>query len=130
MIRGKGVFARFAVKGSQIGSLGKHKKLLAPKDLKLSVSCITGLDGVGIKEEGIKVVERRKGADHLHGWAEFTKTKVKEVGLRVCCDNNPPRHAHILGWPEDIVLRKQKQQDLAKKFCTTKQFDPAIPVPQ
>lgn len=128
MIREKGTLARYAVESSKIGSLGKHTKLFQPtrEDAELSVACIVGLDDDGVKDEGIKVVKRHRNATHLHGWLEFTKATVKEIGLRVCCDNNPPRHARILGWPENLALRKHRQQDLAKRSYATKLDAPIL----
>ena len=31
---------------------------------------------------------------------------VQEVGLKIDADNDPPRHANIVGWPKEKSARK------------------------
>lgn len=130
MIRDPKTLARFAVEKGKVRKTTVNHRLFQPtRDLKLSVSCVAGLDNAGVKEEGIKVVQSRRNAHELHGWAEITEASVEETGLRVDYNNIPPRHAHILDWPEDSDKRMEIQQDLAANICRKVFLEVPIPVP-
>ena len=49
---------------------------------------------------------------------------MSEAGLRVKHDEDPPRHANIIGWPADVPERKQRQQLLARCSCPVKLSSP------
>lgn len=49
----------------------------------------------------------------LYGRADILASLVENNGLRVEPDNNPPRHADIIGWPQDRGERKSIAQKLA-----------------
>lgn len=80
------------------------------KDGKTSIFRIAGLTdsvvlAIGNREVG---VNRR-----LHGWGVFEARSVVDLGLRLEPDDVPPRHANIVGWPEDKDAVIEKAQDLS-----------------
>ena len=104
----------------------QKRSLLRPdKNMKLSVSHLCGLDDCGVIEEGLKVVEWRIDGEALYGWLEFDASDVRRVGLGMEYDNDPPRHAHVVGWPEDSGERRSKGLNLALR-CMPRAVDPAL----
>ena len=73
---------------------------MPPQDLKLSVFQIEGLDENLIWEIGTTHVAE-PGNRTLHGRGDITVAAVSETGLGLSPDNEPPRHANIVGWPEE-----------------------------
>lgn len=114
-VRGAGSLVRYAVEGGRLtASSHPHPKLYEPnRELKLSVFFVSGLVCAEICERGINVVELHPSARRLHGWGEFDESTVQKTGLRVDRDDNPPRHANIVDWPEIASERKEKQLLLA-----------------
>lgn len=51
----------------------------------------------------------------LYGRGDLRVRMVLRVGLRVTADDSPPRHAAIVGWPEE----KDAQLSLAQQLATT-----------
>lgn len=45
--------------------------------------------------------------------AHHTVRHIQEVNLELEPDNNPERHANIIGWPKE----KHEQQDIARKLA-------------
>jgi hypothetical protein len=60
--------------------------------------------------------ESRVGAPagkSLYGWGELAVSSVLKTGLIVDPDDDPPRHAGIVGWPEGKDARVSLAQRLA-----------------
>jgi hypothetical protein len=51
----------------------------------------------------------------VHGCAYVGLEHVRRCRLEVDPDNSPPRHANIVGWPENKAERKSRAIDLAAK---------------
>lgn len=61
----------------------------------------------------------------LYGAAIVSVGIVRECGLDVTCDEPPPRHAVICGWPQvefDPVLEKAKQRECALAIASKAAF--------
>jgi len=50
---------------------------------------------------------------HLYGSGDLSVSSVVDTGLSVDPDNDPPRHAGIVGWPEGKDARLSRAQRLA-----------------
>lgn len=85
----------------------KQSAFLPPANLKLSVFCTGGLSGDQIWALGAGL----RIPAHIYGRAELTIAAVSDIGLKIDLDNNPPRHANIIGWPT---------QKSAQKLCALK----------
>lgn len=93
-------------------------KLFEPnRALELSVFHVDGLDEGDIARIGNDVVAKQRHPKHLYGWGEFDEVAVCKAGLRIDRDDNPPRHANIVDWPEEPSERKLRQQTLASHAC-------------
>jgi hypothetical protein len=90
----------------------KYGAFMPPSDLRLSVFRVEGLSNVEIWEIGEKNVVQ-KSEKTLHGRAEIKTIEVTEKGLSVDPDNNPPRHASIIGWYQDKGKQKLIAMELA-----------------
>jgi len=55
----------------------------------------------------------------LKASADFTPTVVTKAGLTLDPDNDPERHVHILGWPEDELAELEARNEMARssKLC-------------
>ena len=132
-IRPPGRFARFAFHRGRITQRPDHlvvkPKLFEPdNNLELSVSNVHELDCVGIRDEGKSVGKRRNDAEYLRGWAEIEHKIVEVANLRLVCDNDPERHANIVGWSTCTREQKRQQTFLAKRVCCAVKLDPPVPV--
>lgn len=115
-VRAAGLLARFALESGRLTDSIVKPKLFEPnRALELSVFRVDGLVHDQIRDLGDRVVEKHPAARKLHGWGEFLESAVREAGLRVERDDDPPRHADIVGWPQDPSERKQRQQILASR---------------
>jgi hypothetical protein len=80
-----------------------------PELLETSIYRAAGLDRSEIQAAGGIAGASRAGS--LKAWADVLAGVVLEVGLSVRPDNQPERHAAIIGWPdkkdEQIVLAQQ-----------------------
>ena len=113
-VRASGLLARFAVEGGRVTDSGVKPKLFQPnRTLKLSVFRIDGLVCAEIRDLGMDIVRKHPNAHRLHGWGEVSESAVCDAGLRVDHDDVPPRHANIVGWPNDASEQKLKQIELA-----------------
>lgn len=120
---------RFAVESGKIANQTAKTALFEPnRKLELSVFCVFDLDDPEIIEIGKDVVRKHKTAQSLYGWAKFSKSVLKGIGLQIKCDKNLERHANILGWPQDYDVRIEKAKDLRDCVCNTIQFSPKIAV--
>lgn len=112
----EGALARFAVRKGQLTAAAVKHKLVEPnRQLELSVFRVHELGDEQVRELGIEVVRRRPDAKRLYGWAEFDEAAVQSVALVLHDDNDPPRHANVIGWPTDPAERKLVQLELADK---------------
>jgi len=53
--------------------------------------------------------------ENVYGFANIIASAVCEMDLDVDPDNNPPRHADIVGWPQEKSERMLIAQELAAK---------------
>ncbi|MDD5037959.1 MAG: hypothetical protein PHN78_01385 [Dehalococcoidales bacterium] len=92
----------------------RPKAFMPPLDLRLSVFRIDGLKLGEIWELGQReVINAMPTKKQLYGIADIKTRKVQEVKLVVECDNKPPRHANIIGWPTEKDERKIIAEELA-----------------
>lgn len=109
-----GTLARFATEGGRLTDSVVKPKLFEPnKALELSVFRVHGLEYTEICDIGVSVVKEHPNARRLHGWGEIEESSVQSANLRVAYDDVPPRHANIVGWPNEASQRKSIQQILA-----------------
>jgi len=76
-----------------------------------SVSRIVGLKEHLVWRSGDAVA--RASQRTLHARGDVLARAVFTVGLDICPDNKPKRHAAIVAWPEE----KDRQMDLAQKIA-------------
>jgi hypothetical protein len=94
----------------------KPKAFAPPPDLRLSVFRIDGLTIEAVWEIGqANVVDRMSEPRNLHGIADVKASAIRDVDLQIDPDNVPPRHACIVGWPEDKSKQILIQLELAAK---------------
>lgn len=99
---------------SRVNNAVKPKAFMPPPNLRLSVFRIDGLTldeiwAIGQRE----VIDLTPRVKQLHGLGEIKVSECQKTGLAVDCDNNPPRHANIIGWPAE----KEKQKLLAAELA-------------
>lgn len=85
---------------------------MPPKDLKLSVFQIEGFDEDRIWEMG-QTYAAEPSNRTLHGRGDITVSAVYQIGLSLNPDNQPPRHADIVDWPEEKSKQKLFAVELA-----------------
>lgn len=90
----------------------KYSAFLPASNGETSVFRITGLLDYEIWEIGHREVAQKRGKPLL-GRADISALHVLEEGLRMKPDNNPPRHANIIGWPEEKSGQKLIAMELA-----------------
>lgn len=88
-----------------------ERAFLPPPDLKTSVFRIDGLALTDVKTLGVSVAA--ESGKPCHGHAQIQPAQVSMHGLAVEPDDDPPRHANIVGWSEDKDKRKIVAQLLA-----------------
>lgn len=87
---------------------------MPPEDLRLSVFRIDGLQLDEIWEMGQrKVIDATPQSKVLYGIADIKVSKVQQNNLKVDPDNNPIRHANIIGWPQE----KERQKIIALELA-------------
>jgi hypothetical protein len=93
----------------------RHQAFM-PKDdnLEVSVFRIIGLTDIRIWKIGETIVHE-SGHPSLKGRADILTLVVQGRNLAVTPDKNPPRHANIVGWPEDKSKRLQVAIELAER---------------
>jgi len=92
----------------------KSTAFLPPPDLKLSVFQIAGLSENEIWNIGEECVSKPQGRT-LYGRADLFVSIVQNFNLNVEPDNVPPRHANIVGWPQNKDHRKLLALELAAR---------------
>ena len=94
----------------------KSSAFLPPPDLKLSVFRVNGLTKKEIWELGEReVVQKQSTSKTLYGRADVKASKVWDVNLRIDPNDIPPRHADLIGWPEEKSARKLIALELAEQ---------------
>ncbi len=109
--------ARYLTHHYHYSSLTNSVKTAAfqpPSNLRLSVFRIDGLIPKEVWEIGRVNVAPLPGKD-VYGFANIIASAVCEMDLDVDPDNNPPRHADIVGWPQEKSERTSIAQELAAK---------------
>ena len=128
--REAGTLARFATQSGRLTDEVVKPKLFEPnRALELSVFRVDGLGRIEIQEIGIDVVTAIPNAQRLHGWGEINESAVLDAGLRVDYDDDPPRHANVLDWPDEASERKLIQLILASRAHAIR-LNPPIQVEQ
>ena len=51
----------------------------------------------------------------LHGRADIQLDSFLDADLQIEPDNEPPRHANIIGWPDEKEKQKSIAQELAAR---------------
>ncbi len=89
---------------------------MPPPNRCLSVFRIDGLTLEEVWEIGKRgVIDLMVQPKELHGLADIKVSQVKEVNLEVDPDDNPPRHANLIGWPEEKHRQKLVAAELAAR---------------
>ena len=88
----------------------RHSAFIPTPDKRLSVFQTTNLAENEIWQigEGLRDLP-------LLGRAEILAKSVYDADLLIDADNNPPRHANIVGWTEEQSAIKLKAIELAQK---------------
>jgi hypothetical protein len=93
----------------------KSSAFMPPIDLKLSVFRTRGLNEIEIWHIAEnEIIKNKPSPTTLYGRAEILSFAVKSAGLEIDPDNTPPRHANIIGWPQE----KDKQKMIAIELTT------------
>ena len=87
------------------------RAFMPPPNRKTSVFQINGLTESEIWDIGEEVV--RPNGKTLYGRGDILAVQIEKTKLRIDYDNTPPRHANIIGWPEDKDEQKSLAQELA-----------------
>lgn len=136
--RNSDTLARFAMHDKCLNTAAARRKLFVPNRdlnlrLSLSVFDVGGLTCKGIRKLGIgvakEIAKKQSTSRHLYGWGEIDACAVlREANLQIERDDNPPRHANIVGWPSDAEERKYRQQ-LLGQLSRPVRLDPPVSVP-
>ncbi len=89
----------------------RFNAFMPPIDKNLSVYRIDGLKQSEIWVIGQENVISKNG--HLYGLADIKALKVEKQKLKINPDNIPPRHANIIGWPENPAEQMSIAYELA-----------------
>ena len=106
--------ARFLCSSSWFGRESGRVKYSAfmPRNGATSVFRVAGLDDLEVWEIGRRLVAGPAGRS-LHGHAALQVVHVKSCSLILRADDSPPRHAEILGWPEEKGAQRFAAERLA-----------------
>lgn len=88
----------------------RHSVFMPPEDRRLSVFRISGL-----QENDVWSIGDNLRSQPSLGRADIKALSVLEIGLLIDADDIPPRHANIIGWPEEASAIKLKAMELAEK---------------
>lgn len=83
-----------------------------PRERVTSVFDVTDLPVQQVQQIGREMVA---GTRNLHGHATVTTAHVHECNLEIEADNTPPRHANIVGWPQEKSEQRLCAQELAER---------------
>jgi hypothetical protein len=107
---------KFIFNKSQFSPLNnrvKYSAFMPPQNRRLSVFRVSGISQPEVWEIGGFIGEKRSLP--LLARADIMASAVIETGLEVYADDDPPRHANIVGWPQDASDIKLKALELAEK---------------
>lgn len=108
--------ARFVAQSGKMKLSEVKPSLFTPnRHSVVSVFRIKGLGFPEITEIGTGVVAQHPTSKRLYGWGKLPSSAVREVGLKLVNDDNPPRHSSIEGWPRKSSARLALQSQLARK---------------
>jgi hypothetical protein len=88
----------------------RYSAFMPPADKRLSVFRTSGLG-----EYGIWALGESLRPQPLKGRADITVAAVRETGLALDADDIPPRHANIVGWPDDHSAIELKALELSER---------------
>jgi hypothetical protein len=80
--------------------------------LETSVFRTVGLNAASVQTIGV-MVGQWSGGRNLKAWGDVSAGVVFDIGLDVRPDNDPERHAAIVGWP----VHKDEQISLAQQLA-------------
>ena len=92
----------------------KYQAFMPPPNLKLSVFRTSNLSNSQIWEIGRQIASSQCPPRNLYGRADLQALEVLKCGLQIDPDDNPPRHANIIGWPQEKSEQKLKAMKLAE----------------
>jgi hypothetical protein len=84
-----------------------------PPDYRLSVFRIDGLTTEHVCQIGQQKVISKMTGRTLHGFANIVAQAFLDAELTIDPDNNPPRHASVVGWPKEKSEQKLIALELA-----------------
>jgi len=91
-----------------------------PPNYCLSVFRVDGLTTEHVCQIGQqKVISKRPGRT-LHGFANIVAQAFLDANLIIDPDNNPPRHASVVGWPKE----KPQQMSIAQELAASAELVP------
>jgi len=93
---------------------------LPPPDYHLSVFRIDGLTIEDICQIGQQQVISKRPERTLHGFANIVAQAFLDANLIIDPDNNPPRHASVVGWPKE----KPQQMSIAQELAASAELVP------
>jgi hypothetical protein len=92
----------------------KHHAFMPPPNLMFSVFRIDRLTEFEIWKIGLeKVIALLPGKPKLYGRADIKALHFLGCKLQIDPDDNPPRHANIIGWPTEKEEKKSIALELA-----------------
>jgi len=107
--------SKFIFNKSQFSSSNKRVKysvFIPPSNRRLSVFRSTDLSENEVWEIGNAIGIERKLT--LLARADIRVASVTKTGLEIDVDDIPPRHANIVGWPDEDSEIKLKAMELAE----------------
>lgn len=103
---------------SRTKDIVKPTLFMPPSNRELSVYRIQELNEgeiVRLGKENVCRPSKEGQQRNLHGFARFNAKTVLETDLDFLVDNEPERHANIIGWPSEKSAQKSIAQVLASK---------------
>jgi len=83
---------------------------MPPADKRLSVFRTSGLG-----EQAIWTIGESLRPQTLKGRADISAAAVEQTGLAIDADDIPPRHANVVGWPDDHSAIELKAMELSER---------------
>lgn len=108
--------ARYILQKNQFSSVNqrvKYSTFMPAPNGETSVFRISTLSTNEIWKIGDSEVAQKRGL-HLLARADIAASHIIKVNLKIIPDNIPPRHANIVGWPEEKSARMSIALELAK----------------
>jgi hypothetical protein len=87
------------------------------KNMQLSVFCTTGLT-----VEEITNVARDNIPGKVYGHGLSFVAFIRGLGLSIDYDNEPEKHANVIGWPENKDGQKNLAQKLSREVNSSEAF--------